>query len=87
MEAVRQDFTHVKNWDEGGKQWVKGMAAKGDLVGLVHGLCHHYKRGGKRGEFKDLSEDDIGAVAKGVLADDFLAKTITAALKVKVPRQ
>jgi hypothetical protein len=87
VKAIRQDITHLKNWDSHGKQWVKGEASKGNLKGIVKGLCEHHRREGRRGEFKDLTDEDIRQVVADATKDDHMAQEIKKALGITVPKQ
>ena len=62
IDALRGDFTHLASWDEGGKNYVKSLALAGNVQGLVKGLCEHHRREGRRGEFKDLTDQEIQQV-------------------------
>eukprot|EP00928_Gymnodinium_smaydae_P020892 TRINITY_DN18082_c0_g2_i1.p1 TRINITY_DN18082_c0_g2~~TRINITY_DN18082_c0_g2_i1.p1 ORF type:complete len:844 (-),score=111.38 TRINITY_DN18082_c0_g2_i1:160-2691(-) len=84
VEVVRHNFAHLDHWDAGGQSYVKGEAAKGNLEGLVRGHCHHFRQEGKRGEFKDLTDEDVEKVVKEVLKDDHIKQSIEKHLKVKV---
>jgi len=85
-EAIRKDFKSLKDWDAGGKQWVKGCASKGNYAELAAGLCQHHRREGRRGEFKDLTDADIKLVVKDALKDNFIREEIHKHLGVN-PRQ
>ena len=85
IAAIKEMIAHLDHWDSNGKNWVKGLASKGKLSDIVVGLCHHKRREGKLGEFKDLTDDDIKLVVKGCLATDELAKNIKNHLRIKIP--
>jgi hypothetical protein len=86
-DAVRTDITHLQSWESGGKVWAKTLAEKGDLSGIVTGLCHHHRKQALRGEFKDLSDADITLVVKEALRDNFIASEVAKHCKITVPPQ
>ena len=84
-QAVRSDFAHLMQWDDGGRNWVRSEATKGNVGGLVQGLCEHHRREGKREEFKDLTDREIEQVQAECMKDRTLASEIMKALGIAVP--
>jgi len=85
VKAIHSDLSHLASWDKMGKQWVKGEASKGNVDRIVHGLCEHHRREGRRGEFKDLSDEEITNIVNESMQTDALTKLIESGLRIKIP--
>eukprot|EP00658_Telonema_sp_P-2_P033261 TRINITY_DN24449_c0_g1_i1.p1 TRINITY_DN24449_c0_g1~~TRINITY_DN24449_c0_g1_i1.p1 ORF type:complete len:452 (-),score=109.30 TRINITY_DN24449_c0_g1_i1:140-1495(-) len=85
VDSILSDLSYLPTWDDAGRRWVAGLAAAGDIAGVVKTLCENHRREGLRGEFKDLTDEEVREVTRICVQGGLVTEQISKHLAMEVP--